>query len=101
MNFKFTLLTSFLVCTFISFNLYASEPESDAEYKNMEEMMGSIRLEKKQVESMLDQMMVSGRISTEEGQRAKRAIASMRESDLEKLKIQAIAEVKNKKLLDH
>lgn len=101
MNNKFRIFSTLLVSTFISFNLYAADPEPEAEYKNMEEMMGSIRLEKKQVESMLDQMMVSGRISAEEGQRAKRAIASMRESDLEKLKIQAIAEVKSKKLLDH
>lgn len=73
----------------------------EAEYKNMEQMMGSIRLEKKQVESMLDKMVVSGRISPEEGREAKRALASMKENDLENLKTQAIVQVKQKKLLDH
>lgn len=73
----------------------------EGEYQNMEEMMGSVRLEKKQVEGMLDMMMVSGRITAEEGQRAKRAIASMKETDLENLKTEAIAQVKTKKLLDH
>jgi len=73
----------------------------EIEYTNMEQMMGSIKLEKKQVEGMLDKMIVSGRISSEEGVEAKRALASMKENDLENLKAMAIAEVKNKKLLGH
>ncbi|MFA6238720.1 MAG: hypothetical protein WC635_15400 [Bacteriovorax sp.] len=81
--------------------LQTANASDETEYKNMEQMMGSIRLEKKQVESMLDKMVVSGRISPEEGREAKRALASMKENDLENLKTQAIAEVKQKKLLDH
>lgn len=73
----------------------------EAEYKNMEQMMGAIKLEKKQVENMLEKMVNSGRITPEEGQRAKRALASLKEDDLDNLKNKAIAEVKNKKLLDH
>lgn len=83
--------------TFSNGELLADE----LEYTNMEQMMGAIRLEKKQVESMLDKMVVSGRISAEEGGQAKRALASMKDNDLENLKTQAIAEVKSKKLLDH
>lgn len=73
----------------------------EVEYKNMEQMMGSIRLEKKQVESMVDKMVSSGRISPEEAKEAKRALASMKENDLENLKTQAIAQVKSSKMLDH
>lgn len=73
----------------------------EMEYKNMEQMMGSIRLEKRQIESMLDRMMESGRISSDEGAQAKRALASMKENDLENLKSKAIAEVKTQNLLDH
>jgi polyhydroxyalkanoate synthesis regulator phasin len=82
----------------------ASENKSDdkeAEYKSMEQMMGAIRLEKKQVENMVDLMVVSGRISAEEGSKAKREIASMKENDLENLKSRAVAEVRSRKLLEH
>jgi hypothetical protein len=68
----------------------------DGEYKNMEQMMGAIRLEKKQVESILNKMIDSGRISAEEGGKAKREIASIKDNDLENLKIQAIALIKSK-----
>lgn len=73
----------------------------DAEYKNMEQMMGAIRLEKKQVESMVDKMVASGRINAEDAAKAKRELASMNDNDLENLKNKAIAEVKDKRLLDH
>lgn len=78
-----------------------SVASDEMEYKNMEQMMGSIRLEKRQIESMLDRMMESGRISSDEGAQAKRALASMKENDLENLKSKAIAEVKTHNLLDH
>lgn len=81
--------------------LCSSVLAEEMEYKNMEQMMGSIRLEKKQVESMLEKMVVTGRISPEEGQKARRALASIKEDDLENIKTQAMAEVKNKRLLDH
>lgn len=81
-------------------NTFATE-QSEAEYKTMEQMMGSIRLEKKQIEGMLDKMIVSGRISREEGTKAKREIASIKESDLELIKTRAIAEIKSKRLQDH
>lgn len=73
----------------------------DSEYKNMEQMMGAIRLEKKQVESMVDKLVASGRINADEAAKAKRELASMNDNDLENLKNKAIAEVKDKRLLDH
>lgn len=88
----------FILTIFVSLNL--SVLADDLEYKNMEQMMGSIRLEKKQVEIMLDKMILSGRISEEEGVKAKRELASLKEDDLENLKNKAISEVKNNKLLD-
>lgn len=101
MNFKFNSAVLSLMVVMSSFSFSPRILADDIEYKNMEQMMGSIRLEKKQVESMLEKMVISGRISVEEGAKAKRALASMKENDLENLKTQAIAEVKSKKLLDH
>jgi hypothetical protein len=85
----------------VSSNVAKADEPIDGEYKNMEQMMGSIRLEKKQVELMVDKMVSSGRISEAEGVKAKAELESMKESDLENLKSRAIAEVKDKHLLDH
>ncbi len=84
----------------VSSSTFATD-QLDAEYKNMEQMMGAIRLEKKQVESMVDKMVASGRINAEDAAKAKRELASMNDNDLENLKNKAIAEVKDKRLLDH
>ncbi|MBC7538192.1 MAG: hypothetical protein H7281_05185 [Bacteriovorax sp.] len=98
---KLNLYSLLSVLVMISFSsLTIADDQVETEYKNMEQMMGSIRLEKKQVESMLDKMVVSGRITAEEGSKAKREIASLKDNDLENLKTRAIAEVKSKRLLD-
>ena len=94
------LVIFFLIMTIFTSGAKAVDTE-EGDYKNMEQMMGAIRLEKKQVESMVDKMVVSGRISPDEGDKAKREIASMKDSDLENLKTQAIAVVNSNKLLDH
>jgi polyhydroxyalkanoate synthesis regulator phasin len=94
----YSLLSIFLMISFSSLTI--ADDQVGTEYKNMEQMMGSIRLEKKQVESMLDKMVVSGRITAEEGSIAKREIASLKDNDLENLKTRAIAEVKSKRLLE-
>jgi polyhydroxyalkanoate synthesis regulator phasin len=94
----YSFMSVLLMVSFVSIS--AADDQVEAEYKNMEQMMGSIRLEKKQVESMLDKMVISGRISAEEGSKAKREIASMKDNDLENLKTRAIAEVKSRRLLD-
>lgn len=87
-------LLTFLLAVSFTYSALASNEE---EYKNMEQMMGAIHLEKKQVESMIDKMVAIGRISPEEGMNAKREIAGMKDSDLENLKMRAIAEIKNRK----
>lgn len=99
-SFMKILLLSLASLLMIFIGELRAEDQLDGNYKNMEQMMGAIKLEKKQVESMVDKMVSSGRISAEDGQKAKREIASMKDEDLENLKVQAIAEVKNKKLLD-
>jgi polyhydroxyalkanoate synthesis regulator phasin len=102
MKLKSLLFLSLLISFVSVANASEGKPEDkEAEYKSMEQMMGAIRLEKKQVENMVDLMVVSGRITAEEGSKAKREIASMKENDLENLKSRALAEVKSSKLLDH
>ncbi len=93
MKFTHSLFLSFFVIASFSVKAQAAD---ETEYKNMEQMMGAVRLEKRQVESMLDKMIISGRISAEEGAKVKRELASVKEDDLENLKMQAIAEVKSK-----
>lgn len=99
--FKDKLKNYFLVLSLLLVCSIKETRADDIEYTNMEQMMDSIKLEKKQVEGMLDKMIVSGRISSEEGVKAKRALASLKEDDLENLKSMAIAQVKSKKMLDH
>ena len=90
----------FILACVISSSVMASE-NPETEYKNMDQMLSSIHLEKKQVESILDKMVDSGRISAEDSLNAKREIASMKDSDLENLKTQALAAIKNNRSLDH
>ena len=75
--------------------------ENNTEYKNIEQMLVAIHWEKKQIESMIDKMISSGRISSDEGKEAKNSMANIQEKDLEKLKIKLIAEVKAKENLEH
>jgi methyl coenzyme M reductase gamma subunit len=89
----------YVVVASLSWNVNASE-FNGVEYNNLDQMMGSIRLEKKQVESMLDKLILSGRLSVDEGNKAKREIASLKDNDLENIKKTAIADVLRKKELD-
>jgi hypothetical protein len=63
-----------------SFSLTATEERS------LVQISDSLRLEIKQVETIVDTMVMSGRISADEGSRAKREIASVKEDDFEELK---------------
>lgn len=99
MKFKNSLKILFCVTALVSSTAIFAADQME-EYKNMEQMMGAIKLEKKQVESMVDKMVASGRINPEEAAKAKRELASMNDSDLENLKNKAVAEVKDKHLLD-
>jgi len=95
---------AFLRCLiFTSLILFSTKQlmaQDEIEYKNMEQMLGSIRLEKKQIESMIDMMIASGRLSKAEGNEARRSIASIKEDDLENMKSRLIAEAKSRKDLD-
>lgn len=99
-SFKCFCVSLFAVAAFGMPKAHGTD-QLESEYKNMEQMMGAIRLEKKQVESMVDKLVASGRINPEDAAKAKRELASMNDSDLELLKNKAIAEVKDKRLLDH
>lgn len=105
MKSKYYLFISALCLSLTSFgnisSSWANDQLEEAQYHNMEQMMGEIHLEKKQVELMIENMVGSGRITNEEGSKAKREIASMKEDDLENLKKLAITEVKNKRLLNN
>ena len=104
---KLKLIFIFCMITLVSsFSLYAKDAmdagdQGETEYKNMEQMMGSLKLEKKQIESMVDKLVASGRINPEEAAKAKRELASMNDNDLENIKTKAMAQVKDKRLLDH
>ena len=96
---KYSMYSALVIGCF--FNVVKSDVYAeDIEYKNMEQMMGSIKLEKQQLEIMVDKMVESGRISAEEAVEAKRALAGMKEDDLEHLKTKAIATVKSQQLLN-
>ena len=85
-----------LLALLVSASFTTAFAGEETDYKNMEQMLGAVRLEKRQVENMLDKMIVSGRISAEEGAKVKRELASVKDDDMENLKKQAIAEVKNR-----
>lgn len=96
---KYSYLFSLLSLLMMGHIVCHSETVSaqDIEYKNMEQMLGAIRLEKKQIESMIDKMMTSGRLTQDEGIEAKRSIASVKEDDFEMMKSKMLAEAKTKK----
>ncbi len=90
----------FIIVTGLIQSGFAYSKDADIEYKNMLQMMESIKLEKKEVESMVNKLAESGRITYEEASNAKREIASLKDSDLENIKQQAIVDVKNQRSLE-
>ena len=69
-------------------------------FTSPEQYLDSVKLEKKQIENMIDKMVASGRISKEDAQKAKRELASMDDSHLDQLKDKAVNEIKSKNLLN-
>lgn len=80
----------FLVFLAASFEMAIAQ---EVEVHNMSEMLGSINLERKQVEKIVERLEKSGRISAEEGAKVRREIASVQDNDLEQIKQAAIAEL--------
>lgn len=66
-----------------------------------EEAFGSLNLEKKQVETMVDTMVKSGRFSADEGRRAKREIASVQEEDIEGMQAENVARLNSVNYANH
>lgn len=92
-----TLSTAFMFLTLTVSPLVHLNAQ-ETEYHNLEQMLGAIKLEKIQVETMVDTMQSSGRISAEEAERAKREIASVKEEDIEEIKNQALKHIRAKSL---
>lgn len=95
---------SFLIGMLGIFNVWAESPKENKnqdDFSNSDQMLVSIQLEKKQVDSIIDKMILSGRISSDEGKEAKRFLANRQESDLEIIKSKLIAKVNAKATLDH
>jgi hypothetical protein len=67
------------------------------EVHNSNEMLSSVHLERKQVEKIVDLMVKSGRLTNEEGEKARREIASVKESDIDEIKNEAIKRLSNSK----
>lgn len=85
---KFILLPV-LVLAFYS---GASRSDDDGvEVRNMGEMLAQITLEKKQMESIVDKLVDSGRISPDHAVKAKREIASIKEEDAEQVKMRMVS----------
>lgn len=70
---------------FFPLNLIAAD---GVEVHNMNEMISNIHLEKKQFEKIVDRMVSTGRLTVEEGARARRDIASVSEEDITEVKKQ-------------
>jgi polyhydroxyalkanoate synthesis regulator phasin len=83
---KKSLLALFL----FSFSVCVLGSDEVVEAKSLVQISDSLRFEKKQVETIVDTMVRSGRISADEGSRAKREIASVKEDDFEELKIETM-----------
>lgn len=73
--------------------------ETLEEVHNLEQMLNALKFEKMQIESMVNAMVSSGRLSKEEAMTVKREIASIKEEDLENLRIQVIDKIKSKESL--
>lgn len=62
----------------------------------IDKKIGSLKLEKMQVESMIATMIKRGRINSDEGVRIKREVASVKEEDIEKVKSDALENLDSK-----
>lgn len=65
--------------------------EENVEVKDMGQMLAQINLEKKQMESIVDKLVSSGRLSPTNADKAKREIASVKDDDVEQVKSRMVA----------
>lgn len=70
--------------------------EDEVEVRDMGQMLAQIKLEKKQMENIVDKLVTSGRISPDSAVRAKREIASVKEEDVEQVKMHMVAVINSR-----
>ena len=69
----------------------ASWSDDAEEVRDMGQMLAQIKLEKKQMDNIVDKLVISGRMSPENAVRAKREIASVKEEDAEQIKSHVVS----------
>lgn len=74
----------------IGYSNYSHSAEG-VEVRDMSEMLAQINMEKKQMEIIVDKLVETGRITQENGVRAKREIASIKAEDTENLKMELVS----------
>lgn len=90
---------------FCLFSLYVCGPIKADEGFDVGEMITKMKLDKGQLARMIDQLVQTGQIKPEEAKKAKEELLKMNDSDLNKLKLDAVELYKEKgsdssKLLD-
>jgi hypothetical protein len=97
------LFSYIVLLSIFSTSIFASDDSLEStqtSFTSPEQYLDSVKLEKKQIENMIDKMVASGRISKDDAQKAKRELASMDDSHLDQLKDKAVNEIKSKNLLN-
>lgn len=74
----------------------ALRSEEVVEVRDMGQMLAQIKLEKKQMDNIVDKLVTSGRISPDNAARAKREIASVKEEDAEQVKMHMVAVINSR-----
>jgi hypothetical protein len=69
----------------------ANENGENIEVRDMSEMVAQINLEKKQMEDIVNKLVMSGRISKENETMARREIASVKEEDIQEVKLNILS----------
>ena len=97
------LIGYFFILSIFSSSIFGNDDSFDStqsSFTSPEQYLDSVKLEKKQIENMIDKMVASGRISKDDAQKAKRELASMDDGHLDQLKDKAVNEIKAKNLLN-
>lgn len=69
----------------------AVQSEETVEVRDMGQMLAQVKLEKKQMEIIVDKLVSSGRLSPDNAVRAKREIASVKEEDAQQIKMNMVS----------
>lgn len=69
---------------------------NESEEKSIDQMLGSLKMEKIQAEMMIEAMGRRGKLNNDEVSRAKREIASVKDDDVEAIKAKAVERLSSK-----